>query len=125
MTSILRAPRTAWIVAAAMTLLLIAALVWGFVSGAFQGANGGSYVAGAAQLADQMGGARALRLTLEGQYPGPLRDTVVQRWRDPVDGTICYIYLPIAVPHSAGPAGLVQYGQADIGSMSCFPGPKA
>ena len=36
------------------------------------------------------------RMQLERQFAGPLRDTVVQRWRDPADGTICYIYLPIS-----------------------------
>src|SRR5580765_2317315 len=63
-----------------------------------------------------------LRMKLEGQYPGPLQDTTIERWRDPVDGTVCYIYLPIAVAHAPGPAGYVQYGAANIGSMSCFPG---
>jgi hypothetical protein len=29
------------------------------------------------------------RMQLERQFAGPLQDTVVQRWRDPVDGTIC------------------------------------
>jgi hypothetical protein len=62
-----------------------------------------------------------LRMHLEGQYPGPLQDTTIERWRDPVDGTVCYVYLPIAVEHSAGPSGLVQYGAANIGSISCFP----
>jgi hypothetical protein len=124
MTSILRAPQTAWIIVAIMMLLLAVALWAGFGGGWPRGANGASYGADAARLAEQAG-AGALRLTLDGQYPGPLRDTVVQRWRDPVDGTVCYIYLPIAVPHSAGPRGLVQYGQAAIGAMSCFPGPKS
>jgi len=30
------------------------------------------------------------RMQLERQFAGPLQDTVIQRWRDPVDGTICY-----------------------------------
>lgn len=64
------------------------------------------------------------RMKLEAQYPGPLQDTTIQRWRDPVDGTICYIYLPIAVAHAPGPGGLVQYGSANVGSMSCFPSRK-
>jgi hypothetical protein len=51
-----------------------------------------------------------------------LRDTLVQRWRDPIDGTICYIYLPILVQHGAGPNGLVQYGANGIGSISCLHG---
>ena len=38
--------------------------------------------------------------TVEPKFAGPLRDTVIQRLRDPVDGTICYLYLPISAPHS-------------------------
>jgi hypothetical protein len=61
------------------------------------------------------------RLQLERQYAGPLRDTIVQRWRDPADGVICYIYLPISAPHSP-PAQqvFVQYGANTIGSISCL-----
>ncbi len=60
-------------------------------------------------------------MRLERQFAGPLKDTLVQRWRDPVDGTVCYIYLPVAVMHSAPlPNGLVQYGGNSIGSISCF-----
>ena len=59
-------------------------------------------------------------MQLEAQYAGPLRDTLIQRWRDPVDGTLCYIYLPIIVQHGAGPANLVQYGPNNIGSISCL-----
>jgi hypothetical protein len=40
------------------------------------------------------------RMQLERQFAGPLQDTIIQRWRDPADGTICYIYLPITAPHS-------------------------
>ena len=61
-----------------------------------------------------------LRMKLDGQYPGPLKDTTIQRWQDPVDGTVCYVYLAVAVPHSPGPAGLVQYGPADTGAISCL-----
>ncbi len=39
--------------------------------------------------------AKLPRMQLERQFAGPLQDTIVQRWRDPADGTICYIYLPI------------------------------
>jgi hypothetical protein len=60
------------------------------------------------------------RMHLERQFAGPLRDTIVQRWRDPVDGTICYIYLPISAQHSPPtPAGFVNYGSNSIGSISC------
>lgn len=67
------------------------------------------------------------RLQLEAQFAGPLRDTVIQRWRDP-DGAVCYVYLPITAPHSPPTAsGFVQYGSGTIGSISCMPasgGPK-
>jgi hypothetical protein len=62
---------------------------------------------------------------LERQFAGPLQDTVIQRWRDPVDGTICYAYLPITASHSAPTAsGYVQYGPNSIGSLSCMTGPR-
>jgi hypothetical protein len=69
------------------------------------------------------------RMQLERQFAGPLQDTIVQRWRDPVDGTVCYIYLPITAVHSAPtPSGFVQYGANSIGTISCFaqaePAPK-
>src|SRR4029078_12847554 len=64
------------------------------------------------------------RMHLERHFAGPLRDTIVQRWRDPVDGTICYIYLPISAQHSPPtPAGFVNYGSNSIGSHSCSPAP--
>jgi hypothetical protein len=64
------------------------------------------------------------RMLLERQFAGPLQDTIVQRWRDPSDGTICYIYLPITAPHSPPTAsGFVQYGGSTIGSISCMPAP--
>ncbi|MGJ4998096.1 hypothetical protein [Bradyrhizobium sp. HKCCYLR20261] len=64
------------------------------------------------------------RMQLERQYAGPLQDTIVQRWRDPADGSVCYIYLPITVQHSPPTsAGFVQYGGNAIGTISCFAGP--
>ena len=65
-------------------------------------------------------------MQLEGLYRGPLRDTVVQRWRDPVDGTVCYLYIPINAQHSApNETGYVQYGPNVIGSVSCVAGKTA
>jgi hypothetical protein len=65
--------------------------------------------------------AKLPRMQLERQFGGPLQDTLIQRWRDPVDGTICYIYLPITAAHSPPTAsGYVQYGPNTIGSMSCL-----
>lgn len=64
------------------------------------------------------------RMQLERQFAGPLQDTIIQRWRDTVDGTICYVYLPITVQHSAPTqSGFVQYGANLIGSISCFAPP--
>jgi hypothetical protein len=60
------------------------------------------------------------RMQLERQFAGPLQDTIIQRWRDPVDGTICYIYLPITAAHTPPTtSGYVQYGANIIGSISC------
>jgi hypothetical protein len=74
----------------------------------------------AAQQQQPMEWAKLPRMQLERQFAGPLQDTVIQRWRDPVDGTICYIYLPITAVHSPPTAsGYVQYGPNTIGSMSC------
>jgi hypothetical protein len=62
------------------------------------------------------------KMVLERQFSGPLQDTVIQRLRDPVDGTICYLYLPISAPHSPTTAnGFVQYGANTIGSINCLP----
>ena len=61
-------------------------------------------------------------MELQAQFAGPLKDTVVQRWRDTDTGAICYIYLPVIVQHSPQmPNGLVQYGANGIGSISCLP----
>jgi hypothetical protein len=65
--------------------------------------------------------AKLPRMQLERQFAGPLQDTIVQRWRDPGDGTVCYIYLPITAAHSAPTtSGYVQYGANTIGSISCM-----
>jgi hypothetical protein len=64
-------------------------------------------------------------MQLERQFAGPLPDTVIQRWRDPVDGMICYTYLPISAQHTVPTStGFVQYGPNAIGSISCV-GPGA
>lgn len=59
-------------------------------------------------------------MQLEQMFAGPLQDTVVQRWRDPQTGTLCYLYVPFTVQHSdKTPTGAVQYGPNNIGSISC------
>jgi hypothetical protein len=61
------------------------------------------------------------RMQLERQFAGPLQDTIIQRWRDPADGTVCYSYLPITAQHSPPTgSGYVQYGANTIGSISCM-----
>jgi hypothetical protein len=69
------------------------------------------------------GGAKPLRyMDLQEQFAGPLKDTIIQRWRDPHTNTTCYVYLPVIVQHSPPlPNGMVQYGANNIGSISCFP----
>jgi hypothetical protein len=63
------------------------------------------------------------RMQLEGQFAGPLQDTIIQRWRDPANGTVCYLYLPITAQHSSPTeSGYVQYGPNIIGTISCIEG---
>ncbi len=60
-------------------------------------------------------------MLLEKVYRGPLRDTIIQRWRDPIDGTVCFLYIPISAPLlPPSPEGYVQYGANQIGSISCI-----
>lgn len=62
------------------------------------------------------------QMALERTYRGPLRDTIVQRWRDPLDGTVCFLYLPISAPLHRPPEDTVyaQYGPNTIGTISCI-----
>src|SRR5262249_14167817 len=62
------------------------------------------------------------RMQLERRFSGPPDATLIQRLRDPVDGTICYLYLPVSVPRSAA-SGSVQYGANTIGAISCTVAP--
>jgi hypothetical protein len=63
---------------------------------------------------------RLPRMLLQQQYAGPLKDTLIQRWRDPETNLICYVYLPITAAHSPPTAtSYVQYGPNVIGSISC------
>ena len=59
-------------------------------------------------------------MKLEAQYAGPFMDTIIQRWRDPIDGRVCYIYLPVRAKHLPSPNGdIIDYGANTIGSISC------
>ena len=60
-------------------------------------------------------------MLLEKVYRGPLRDTIIQRWRDPIDGSVCFLYLPISAPLAPqSQSGYAQYGPNQIGSISCI-----
>jgi hypothetical protein len=64
------------------------------------------------------------RMLLQQEYAGPLKDTTIQRWRDPETNLICYVYLPFTVAHTAPTAtSYVQYGPNVIGSISCVSPP--
>lgn len=58
-------------------------------------------------------------MVLERVFRGPLQDTLVQRWRDPNDGAVCFVYLPISAS-VAGQGPYLIYGPNTIGSISCF-----
>jgi hypothetical protein len=63
---------------------------------------------------------RMPRMQLEAEYAGPLKDTTIQRWRDPGGEAVCYLYVPFTAVHSPPqPNGYVQYGPNTIGSISC------
>jgi hypothetical protein len=115
------------LIAGVIAVIVIAGAIALAVSGDFHhgpAAAGGTQVAANGQTPAQppQGAPQIGRMQLQVQYMGPLRDTVIQRWRDPLDGTVCYIYLPVIVQHGAGPNNLVQYGANSIGSISCLPG---
>ena len=63
---------------------------------------------------------RMPRMQLEAEYAGPMKDTTIQRWRDPGGEAVCYLYVPFTAQHSPPTAsGYVQYGPNTIGSISC------
>jgi hypothetical protein len=71
-------------------------------------------------VAQQIEWAKLPKMQLERQFAGPLQDTIIQQWRDPVDGTVCYIYLPITAAHSPPmQSGYVQYEADTIGTVNC------
>ncbi len=68
------------------------------------------------------------QFVLDGQYSGPFKDTVVQRWVDRITGNVCYLYIPVVVPgvpNSGGAPGQPRvYGPNGIGTISCVPRPS-
>jgi hypothetical protein len=115
---ILSSSWTPWVVTWILLLILFLAATGHFSSSQHDEL---AYAAASGKLA-AADRSQPLHMQLEATFPGPLKDTTIERWRDPVDGSVCYIYLPIAVARSEGPNGLVQYGAANIGSISCFAG---
>ncbi len=105
-----------WLIA--VTIIAICAAAAAFALLFLQMRDGGD----AATSADQHQPPVFPHMQLQSQYAGPIEGTVIQRWRDPVDGTICYIYLPMVVHHTPAPSGYVEYGSSSIGSISCMPG---
>jgi hypothetical protein len=72
------------------------------------------------QAAPQVVWERMPHMQLEAEYAGPMKDTAIQRWRDPAGDTVCYLYIPFTAQHSPPtPSGYVQYGANTIGSISC------
>ena len=62
------------------------------------------------------------RMELEAVYAGPMKDTTIQRWRDPSLNVVCYLYVPFTAQHSLPTdTGYVQYGANNIGTISCLP----
>jgi len=104
----------------AISAIAIAAAIAAFVLLFIQMRGGSSY---SSTQEDQRQPPQFPHMQLQSQYAGPLAGTVIQRWRDPVDGTVCYIYLPMVVHHTPAPSGYVEYGSSSIGSISCMPGP--
>jgi hypothetical protein len=65
-------------------------------------------------------------MQIEAYYRAPLVDTMIQRLRDPIDGSVCFLYVPIEAQHSRrGASGYVSYGSNNIGALSCFPNPDS
>ena len=95
---------TKWIVAAGAALALL------------------SVVALAQAPSPQQIWERMPHMQLEAEYAGPMKDTTIQRWRDPGLNVVCYLYLPFTAQHSTPTAsGYVQYGANTIGTISCLP----
>ena len=107
-----------WAVSVGVAVLVVAVLT-GLALYLMGGALFGSNLASSVST-QQQGPPQFPRMELQAQYSGPLQGTMIQRWRDPVDGTTCYIYLPMVVQHTPAPSGYVQYGSNTMGSISCL-----
>ena len=63
-------------------------------------------------------------MKLEARFQGPFPDTMIQRWRDPQTGVLCYLFLPIRVEQIPIPSGGIAYGPNTLGSLSCVSGAR-
>jgi hypothetical protein len=115
---------TKWTMAAgaALTLLSVAALAQAPKPQTEIERRGGALLAPPPQQQEPVTWERMPRMQLEAEYAGPLKDTTIQRWRDPGGNVVCYLYVPFTAQHSP-PAGngYVQYGPNTIGTISCVP----
>jgi hypothetical protein len=61
-------------------------------------------------------------LKLEKSFPGPFKDTIIQRLVDQKNNVVCYIYIPAAVEASKSATDKMPrfYGSNIIGSISCL-----
>ena len=58
----------------------------------------------------------------EQQFAGPVSNTVIYRWRDPTNGSLCYVYVPTEAQYASSRAsGFVKRAANTIGSISCIP----
>ena len=75
--------------------------------------------------------------SLDAQFNGPFKDTLIQRWVDNAKGNVCYLYIPVVLPErqlfvspndSDGkkqnriPPKFKIYGPNNLGSISCVKG---
>ena len=119
---------TKWIVAASAALTLVSAVALAQAPGPKQIENeierrgGGLLAQREPQEQQPVTWERMPHMQLEAEYAGPMKDTTIQRWRDPGLNVVCYLYLPFTAQHSPPTAtGYVQYGANTIGSISCLP----
>ena len=65
--------------------------------------------------------AAASRMNVEQEFAGPIANTMIHRWRDPTDGTVCYVYVPVPPRQYAisRASGFVRQVPDTIGSISC------
>src|SRR5271170_6412457 len=93
---------TKWITAAgaALALLSVAALAQAPTPQNEIERRGGGLLAPPQPQQQQVSWERMPLMQLEVEYAGPLKDTTIQRWRDPGGNVVCYLYVPFTAQHS-------------------------